>query len=578
MSMNEQQPHEHPEPQPKPSGMTPSSVTPVERLTSQQLHPQQPVRQTVPLPAASGQPVSPQPWRQTAQPNPHADYAVPANPAQPNQSPANYMPSQDQPQPPAYAPVRQYSQTSQAYPVYPANPQQLAQPNQAIWPTEFSQPSSQSSQPVQMPQTTQPAQLAQPQPYPVQPSVSPPYPAYPQYSLPQSPLYQHYPVYGPGYPGQYPASGPRYVEPAQPQLAYPVQPQPQLQLQPQYRPQYQPTQPQKPPVIAVDPRQAWRTWRRRVVNRAMGVTFIYEALMYVGSIVAMITLGVAAPSMVAGDSTKGDGIISLASLVFAMGFLLIMRHRDILTREFWLGGPHRDTYGEPNQIGRPSQYGGGRMQPQWFLIFVLLGMGTQSAVSLVQLVLSSFGATISSPTSESLDQSATTVTMWLYIGLFGPICEEVMFRGVLMKELKPLGRNFAIVTSALAFGLFHGDFVQGMFAFLFGLILGFVAMEYSLVWSIALHIFNNAVLSGLIDTWFAGQLNDSQYEVYVIVLTAVGAIGAVVALVAYGRGLKQYRLQNRSIPDTYAGWTSPVFIVFIVANVAQAALSLAGVM
>lgn len=360
---------------------------------------------------------------------------------------------------------------------------------------------------------------------------------------------------------------------AQPQPAYPVQPQPQLQ--PPYRTQYQPPQ---PPVIVIDPRQAWRTWRRRVVNRAMGLTFIYEAMMYVGSIIAMIALGVIAPSLVEGDSTKGDGIISLASLVFAMGFLLIMRHRDIVTREFWLGGPHRDNYGEPNQIGRVSQYGGGRMRPQWFLIFVLLGMGTQSAVSLVQLVLSSFGAAISSPTSESLDQSATTVTMWLYIGLFGPICEEVMFRGVLMKELKPLGKNFAIVTSALAFGLFHGDFVQGAFAFLFGLILGFVAMEYSLVWSIALHIFNNAVLSGLIDTWFAGQLNDSQYGAYVIVLTAVGAIGAVVALVAYGRGLKQYRLQNRSIPDTYAGWTSPVFIVFIVANVAQAALSLAGVM
>ncbi|KFI84381.1 CAAX protease self-immunity [Bifidobacterium reuteri DSM 23975] len=539
MTMNEPNPLQKPSPSTQPVQPR-QNEAPQQDTQTQHTQPQisavQPQVQT-PTPAYRpvSQPVTPQPY--PAQPQ---SYAVP----QPQPSSPSYL---VQPQVQISAPEQAYQSTMQPQPYAVPQPQLSLQPQPA--------PQSQSYDSAQY-QPQQPAYVAQPQPqsYPVQPNQ---YPAQPQRHMPQTAQYQPYSA-------------------AQPQPAYPVQPQPQLQ--PPYRTQYQPPQPQQPPVIAIDPRQAWRTWRRRVVNRAMGLTFIYEAMMYVGSIIAMIALGVITPSMVEGDSTKGDGIISLASLVFAMGFLLIMRHRDIVTREFWLGGPHRDSYGEPNQIGRPSQYGGGRMQPQWFLIFVLLGMGTQSAVSLVQLVLSSFGAAISSPTSESLDQSANTVTMWLYIGLFGPICEEVMFRGVLMKELKPLGRNFAIVTSALAFGLFHGDFVQGTFAFLFGLILGFVAMEYSLIWSIALHIFNNAVLSGLIDTWFAGQLNDSQYGVYVIVLTAVGAIGAVVALVAYGRGLKQYRLQNRSIPDTYAGWTSPVFIVFIVANVAQAALSLAGVM
>ncbi|KAB7787006.1 CAAX protease self-immunity [Bifidobacterium cebidarum] len=308
----------------------------------------------------------------------------------------------------------------------------------------------------------------------------------------------------------------------------------------------------------------------------MGLAFIYEAMMYVGSIVAAIAIGVIMPSW--SDSTKGDGLISLVSLVFAMGFLLIMRNRDILTREFWLSGPHRDTYGEPNQLGRISQYGGGRMRAQWFLIFILLGLGVQSVVTLAQMGVSMLGGDLISPTSESLSESSNTVTMWLYVGLFGPICEEVMFRGVLMKELKPLGKNFAIVTSAFAFGLFHDDFVQGVFAFLFGLILGFIAMEYSLVWSIALHIFNNAVLSGVIDTWFAGQLNDAQYAVYTMVLTAIGIVGAVVALSLYGRGLKQYRMQNRSIPDTYAGWSSPVFIAFVIVNLGMAALLLAEAM
>ena len=72
-----------------------------------------------------------------------------------------------------------------------------------------------------------------------------------------------------------------------------------------------------------------------------------------------------------------DGIISLVSVLLAFGFLLLMRHRDIFTREFWLGGPHVDSYGEPNQLGRISQYGGGRMQPLWFAVFIVLGIGVQ---------------------------------------------------------------------------------------------------------------------------------------------------------------------------------------------------------
>lgn len=72
-----------------------------------------------------------------------------------------------------------------------------------------------------------------------------------------------------------------------------------------------------------------------------------------------------------------DGIISLVSVLLAFGFLLLMRHRDIFPHEFWLGGSHVDSYGEPNQLGRISQYGGGRMQPLWFAVFIVLGIGVQ---------------------------------------------------------------------------------------------------------------------------------------------------------------------------------------------------------
>ena len=332
----------------------------------------------------------------------------------------------------------------------------------------------------------------------------------------------------------------------------------------------------------------------------MGLTLAYEGMMLLGAMVATIIVGVITASDLSG--VQWDGIISLISVFVAFGFLLLMRHRDIFTCEFWLGGQHRDSYGEPNQLGHISQYGGGVVTMTGLanvlitaivqvangqliialfltmLCCIVLGMGVQGIVMLVQVAFSRLGTDLASPTSDSIAESSVTVSMWLYVGLVAPICEEVLFRGVLMKELKPLGKNFAIVTSAMVFGLFHDDVVQGTFAFLFGLILGFVAMEYSLVWSIALHIFNNAILSGAIDTLAGNYLDDNAYLIFSLSLSVIGVIGSIIIFVIYGKEMRQYHRTNRSIPDTYFGWAAPTFIIFVVANAAFAIISFVGAM
>jgi membrane protease YdiL (CAAX protease family) len=341
-------------------------------------------------------------------------------------------------------------------------------------------------------------------------------------------------------------------------------------------------------MMPIDPRQAWRTWRRKVVNRAVGLTFAYQGVMTGVSIVAGLLIGVIIALNTGSQGFSGTayndmanratGILSLISVLAAFGFLLLMRHRDIFTREFWLGGPHTDTYGEPGQLGRTSHYGGGHMRPLWFAVFIALALGVQGVILLVQLGLSAIGVDLVSPTSESISESTITVSMWLYVGLVGPICEEVLFRGVLMKELKPLGKNFAIVTSALVFGLFHDDVVQGTFAFLLGLVLGFVAMEYSLIWSIALHIFNNAILSGVVDTLASTYLDNNGYMIYMIALMLLGIIASILVFVFYGKGLGQYRRENRSVPDTYCGWASGAFIAFVIVNALIAIVSFVSAM
>lgn len=75
-----------------------------------------------------------------------------------------------------------------------------------------------------------------------------------------------------------------------------------------------------------------------------------------------------------------------------------------------------------------------------------------------------------------------------------PLFEELLFRGVLQRRLeKHAGNVFAVVLSAVLFGLYHGTPVQGLAAFLAGLFLGYVYFRTdALLVSILMHAASNA--------------------------------------------------------------------------------------
>lgn len=98
---------------------------------------------------------------------------------------------------------------------------------------------------------------------------------------------------------------------------------------------------------------------------------------------------------------------------------------------------------------------------------------------------------------ESATQISAAWSMGLYVCLFGPITEELLFRGAILRTLLPYGEKFAILTSSVLFGFYHGNLPQGIAAVFLGLILGLTAARHSIFWSILLHIFNNCLLSSV---------------------------------------------------------------------------------
>ena len=100
--------------------------------------------------------------------------------------------------------------------------------------------------------------------------------------------------------------------------------------------------------------------------------------------------------------------------------------------------------------------------------------------------------------------TSSTLSMFLYVGIAGPVAEELIYRGFVMRRLEKYGSFFAILFSSLLFGIMHGNLAQIFFAAAAGLIFGYLAMEYSIVWSILLHILNNLVFSDLLSRFTEG--------------------------------------------------------------------------
>jgi len=84
--------------------------------------------------------------------------------------------------------------------------------------------------------------------------------------------------------------------------------------------------------------------------------------------------------------------------------------------------------------------------------------------------------------------------MWLLIGVYGPLCEEFVFRGVLYSSYKKTGRMLgAVLLSSLAFGLMHMNFNQAAYAFAIGVAMVLLVEATGSIWSsILVHVTFNS--------------------------------------------------------------------------------------
>ncbi len=180
-----------------------------------------------------------------------------------------------------------------------------------------------------------------------------------------------------------------------------------------------------------------------------------------------------------------------------------------------------------------------RTPPGIFILLSLAGLsicllGNYPASFLSEL-LERIGVPSLTESSEiSLDPSALPYI--LTVSFIAPVFEELLFRGVILKRLESFGTGFAIFASALLFALAHMNLSGIVFAFICGLVFGFIYTRTRNLWlPIFIHFLNNT-LSILMSLMYSalGERGETLGNFIFLAMIALGIL-ALLALVIFKR-------------------------------------------
>lgn len=323
----------------------------------------------------------------------------------------------------------------------------------------------------------------------------------------------------------------------------------------------QPSQPSEPYIPTMkDKRYFFRKEAGRqgaflFFNLALN-TLVVVVCMLVSYLIAALTNG---DGMLAFDMSSASFRITLISAVFGalagntIPFIIYNHNRGIKV-SFFKSSP---------------------VSAKFLLGCVVVCLGLNYAWGHIYLGLSSLFPSLEG-SSFALEMPLNSpVDMVFYIILvciIAPITEEFMFRGALLTGMSRFGVRFAIISTGIMFGLFHGNIQQSPFAALLGILLGYVAVKTgSIKNSILIHFINNSFATLM--SYLSLKYPDSQILYYGdLVFGIVVIIASVAILIACRKSIgfpkdapeaKENTVKHRYFGYFTALWNILIFIYLI---------------
>lgn len=166
-------------------------------------------------------------------------------------------------------------------------------------------------------------------------------------------------------------------------------------------------------------------------------------------------------------------------------------------------------------------------------VFVGLGacVAASYATSALQYILELIGIGITMPEYDTPETAVGILLYFIALAIAPAFIEEMIFRGIVMQSLRRFGDVFALVASALIFGIFHLNLIQMPYAFIAGLAIGYFVMRTGSLWvGIIIHFINNA--TAVVFEFFVMDLPEETQIMINLVYNLISVILAVIALAA----------------------------------------------
>ena len=207
----------------------------------------------------------------------------------------------------------------------------------------------------------------------------------------------------------------------------------------------------------------------------------------------------------------------------------------------------------------------------FFAILAAIGlcMFTNVVNSYVLAILSELGAEIPEA-PQMMEPTLTSLGLNLFtVAVLPALLEEMIYRGYILRTLRPYGNVFAVLVSSLLFSLMHGNLRQIPFAFIVGLVLGFLYVLTDNIWmSISVHFANNAI-SVLMEYFGFGLSEEAGGYFYAMIIYGLTLVGGVALLILFLRYNQQMRVRKidtclSASKRTATLFATPLFLICVI--------------
>lgn len=129
--------------------------------------------------------------------------------------------------------------------------------------------------------------------------------------------------------------------------------------------------------------------------------------------------------------------------------------------------------------------------------------------------------------------SAGLIPEIIGIGLISPMAEEFLFRGLVYRRFKEISPSaISMVWASLIFALLHNNMVQGIYAFVMGMVLCYARERYgSMLAPVVIHIASNLMAVFATETGVLDFMYEDQSILFMITLAGCMIITCMIYLV-----------------------------------------------